>query len=75
MVRVAANCVELLLIEQNLAVSKPMTEWNLPVLAPSPERLATHACVAKYFIYREIQTIVEFDRHVVCNVTIRDVTT
>ena len=54
---VAADRVELLLIEQNLPVSKPMTERNLAVLAPSPERLTTDACVAKYFIYREIQTI------------------
>jgi len=64
MIRIAANCVELLLIEQELAVSEPMTEGNFPVLAPSPERLATHASVDKYFIYREIQTIFELDRHV-----------
>ena len=64
MIRIAANCVELLLIEQKLAVSEPMPQGNLPILAPSPERLATHPRVAKYFIYREIQTIFELDRHV-----------
>ena len=63
MIRIAANCVEFLLIEQKLAVSEPMTQGNLPVLAPSPERLATHASVDKYFVYREIQTIIELERH------------
>jgi hypothetical protein len=62
-IRITPNCVELVLVEQNLAVTEPMARWYLSVLSPSPERLTTDAGVAKDFIYREIQPIVYRDWH------------
>jgi len=57
---VAADFYDFILGKQDLSIAKTMADWDLPVAAPSPQRLARHANLACHFGSRKVQHSLDF---------------